>query len=451
MQSIIESNNQHIELFLKKYSSNNLPIEISFRDILPSLNKIDRCTHLIHSYPAKLLVQIPFFFLNNDILSKPNSLVLDPFCGSGTVLLESILSGRNAIGTDSNPLARLISQVKIENYENDILEEAFKEIIANFHKNNNVLLPEVMNMNFWFKQQTQKDLGKLLFEIESIESKKIKDFFLVCFSNCVKKVSLADPRISVPVRLNYEKYEINSPQWVSVKKTYESIININVLDKFTNIVRENINRVKNLKNVRNNNHAEVVSINSRNITTHIDSNEKYPNDSVDLIITSPPYAGAQKYIRSSRLNLGWAKLAKLEELKHLENSTIGRENYPTSQYKTLLNTGISSADKMLQNIFMISPERAHIAGNYIYEMKQALDESIRVLKNNGYIVLVVGNNQVCGLEFNTQEYLTEYLVSKGLSLSFKLIDDIRSFGLMTKRNKTASIITREWILVFKKI
>ena len=89
-------------------------------------------------------------------------------------------------------------------------------------------------------------------------------------------------------------------------------------------------------------------------------------------------------------------------------------------------------------------------GNYLNEMKLALDESIRVLKKNGYMVIVIGNNTVCNRPFDTQDYFTTYLESKGMKLQFKLIDDIKSYGLMTKRNKTASTISCEWVLVFKK-
>ena len=64
--------------------------------------------------------------------------------------------------------------------------------------------------------------------------------------------------------------------------------------------------------------------------------------------------------------------------------------------------------------------------------------------------MVIGNNTVCGKPFNTQQYLTSYMQEKGMSLQFKLIDDIKSYGLMTKRNKTASKISREWVLVLRK-
>lgn len=175
-----------------------------------------------------------------------------------------------------------------------------------------------------------------------------------------------------------------------------------------------------------------------------------PDQSVDLIITSPPYAGAQKYFRASRLNLGWLESVLSDDIKSLERKTIGREQYYTHEYRALVKTGVKEADLLLKEIFKIHPLRAHIAANYLIEMKQALTEAARVLKVGGYMILVAANNHVCKKEFKTQEYLTKLIEESGLEVVFKLIDDIQSYGLMTKRNKTASIITREWVLVFQK-
>ncbi|MBV8454202.1 MAG: site-specific DNA-methyltransferase, partial [Deltaproteobacteria bacterium] len=44
--------------------------------------------------------------------TKPGDSVFDPFCGSGTTLVEALALGRNAVGVDANPLACLISQAK---------------------------------------------------------------------------------------------------------------------------------------------------------------------------------------------------------------------------------------------------------------------------------------------------------------------------------------------------
>lgn len=169
-----------------------------------------------------------------------------------------------------------------------------------------------------------------------------------------------------------------------------------------------------------------------------------------MILTSPPYAGAQKYIRSSWLNLYWLGTKNREDIRLLDKQNIGREDYHKADIHKIV-TNIKAADDILTSLYNEGKnERAFIVGNYLNEMKSAIDESVRVLKKGGFMIIVIGNNTVCGRPFDTQDYFTTYIISKGLTLQFKLIDDIKSYGLMTKRNKTASRISCEWILVFKK-
>ena len=134
----------------------------------------------------------------------------------------------------------------------------------------------------------------------------------------------------------------------------------------------------------------------------------------------------------------------------LDKQNIGRENYKKEEYKILKKTEIKSADYLLQKIFDINPLRAFIAANYLIEMADAFKESARVLKKNKYLVLIASNNVVCNYEFKTKEYLKEIIIKLGFTLECEMIDDIKSYGLMTKRNKTASIISSEYILIFKK-
>jgi DNA modification methylase len=187
-----------------------------------------------------------------------------------------------------------------------------------------------------------------------------------------------------------------------------------------------------------------------NIANQIASQRRLRTASVDFILTSPPYVGAQKYVRATSLNLGWLSLCEASALRTLERATIGREHYTKESYETFVTTGISAADRILKTVRRRNPLRAHIAAMYLMEMKQVFRQMHRVLKRGGYLLLVVGNNQVCGVEFNVQRYLQSISEELGFSLVLKLVDEIRSRGLMTKRNKTASLITREWVLLFRK-
>ncbi len=447
MEAIKEENeiglyDELIQRLINIYNETKLPIEVSFRDLNPELNNSDRSTHLIHTYPAKLLPHIPHIFLNNKIFSKKGDLILDPFCGSGTVLLEALLSGKNAAGIDSNPLARLITRVKTRKYDCFELRKILNQIKLDFNSIDSEEIPNVVNIDHWFFKEIKSSLGKLFWIIKRIEDQKNRDFFLLCLSNCVKKVSLADPRVSVPVRLRYDRYKDDHPLREKTRQRIENLKELNVLDKFYQIASENIARFEKL-DFENHLYAEIIGKDARKIKYVLD-------DSIDLILTSPPYGGAQKYIRASSLNLGWIGKLENNSLASFERDSIGREHFSTYEYQDLIKTGLEIADSKLEKIRKINPLRAHISAKYLIEMRQTLKEMNRVLKPGGYLILVSANNHVCGQEFEPQHFLRKICEELGFSVNLELVDDIKSYGLMTKRNKTASIITREWVVVFRK-
>jgi ubiquinone/menaquinone biosynthesis C-methylase UbiE len=109
-----------------------------------------------------------------------------------------------------------------------------------------------------------------------------------------------------------------------------------------------------------------------------------------------------------------------------------------------------NADELLDKIFKKSMKRAAIAGAYLVEMRDVIYELYRVLRKGGYLVMIAANNKICGSDFKTQEYLRSIAREVGLNEVLLLIDDIKSRGLMTKRNSTASVISCEWVMVFRK-
>lgn len=444
-----------LENSLNQYKIFGQPICVSFRRLVDWLSSPDRVTHLIHPYPAKLLMHIPHFFLANDILSQKGDIVLDPFSGTGTVLLESLLTGKNAIGADSNPLARLISKVKTTPIHRVTLNNAINTLIENIPSKPHINPPDVVNLEKWFYPHVIKQLVCILEAIKITKESDVKDFFLLCFSKCLRSVSLADPRLTVPVKLRIDKYPEEHWFYQKAADHLKRIYRINVTSEFIRILKENANKIDALGNLLTHKvSAKIICSDARNLQFEFfhDGNfkNKLPNESIQFIITSPPYAGAQKYIRSSSLSLGWLEMCTSKELRSYEEATIGREHYHKIEYSEPVITGIEDADNVLSEIYKINPLRGHIAANYLKEMEDALIEAHRVLKRNGYIVIVISNNTICGKDFNSKDYIKCILDKLGFKLLLVFIDDIRSRGLMTKRNTTANIITKEWALLLQK-
>jgi len=423
-----------IEALINRYQRTRRAIPVSFRELVPWLKVGERATHYLHPYPAKLLPHIAHFFLASESMCEAGGLVLDPFGGSGTVALESCLSGRSAAYVDTNPLARLIAETKVCIPPVQEFESALASLTSRFRRSRTLQHPAVVNVDKWFRPEVIRGLARLKAAIEGESSAELRRLFEITFSATVRRVSNADPRLSVPVLAKRELAE-KAPE--------------DVWQRFCDQFSANTKRIRELAALAPvQPHLHIAGPDARCLTP--DSGGALAPDSVDLVITSPPYAGAQKYIRASSLCLGWLGIAQDGELKPLENVTIGREHLPKSHVDTAPLTSVPAANRVIARVRKKNPTRAAICATYINEMEGVLAQLHTVLKPGGRLVLVIGNNEVCGEKFLSSEYLCSILLAIGFRLDIKMVDEIKSRGLMTKRNKTASVITREWVLVFQK-
>lgn len=431
-----------LERLLEDFSSKNCPIPISFRDLLKQHSPKRKGTHDIHSYPARLLLNIPSFFLSTS-LSQPHDTVLDPFCGSGTVLLEAILANRNAFGSDANPLARLISTVKTTPLCDAKLSKALSHINKRLSDNPKEADVEVVNKEYWFYPHVQRDLAKLRYAIDKVKDRSIRDFFKVALSASIKEVSLADPRLSVPVKLKADQYPEGHPLRAKTIQRISRLKRIDVNSAFNQKARTNIERMKEFNSRHTIGHLIGIENDARNLST-------LDNESIDFIITSPPYLGAQKYIRASSLQLNWLGLCGPTQLRGLEEKNIGREHHNSELTKTFKETGIPEADKILWNVFNKNRLRAHIGWQYLMDMRESMKEISRVLKDGKFLILIAGESTISGIPFPTPDFLASMAQEFGLIPRLSLVDTIRSRSLMTKRNQTAGRIDTEAILLFQK-
>ena len=312
-------------------------------------------------------------------------------------------------------------------------------------------IPNVVNLEYWFYPHVAKQLALLRRAVDQLQNDAERDFFLVCFSGCVRRVSLADPRVSVPVRLRNDQYPSDHALHQSTNEHLASLRTQDVFEVFETVVRANIARLDELASLwPSATRASICGVDARELRDPASQRRSMRTGSIDLIITSPPYLGAQKYVRASSLSLGWLGATENETLRQLEDKNIGREHFSLSKVASVPSTGLSAADRRIGQIARVNPLRALIAATYLAEMRAALTEAVRVLRPHGYLVLIAANNYVCGNEFMTQRYLQHLLEELGLKTRLRLVDAIKSRGLMTRRNATASVITREWALLLEK-
>jgi len=134
--------------------------------------------------------------------------------------------------------------------------------------------------------------------------------------------------------------------------------------------------------------------------------------SVDLIVTSPPYANAIDYVRAHKFSLVWLG-HNVGDLAGLRKRFIGAEVRPDSDHNIASETGRATVEEIAR----LDARRALIVRHYFLEMTASLNEMKRVLRTDRSAIVVVGSSTVRGVLVNTALILAEI----GKSLGFKLV------------------------------
>lgn len=449
-----------------RFRKSGQPQLVSFREICSPWDwakRSDVYTHYLHSYPAKLLAYIPIALLSSSLLGN-DDVVLDCFAGTGTVLLESIahkFSPRSAFGAEINPLARLIAKVKTTPLNVKRLKELSRSILERAHGKMEVELPEFENRDFWFRKSAQNGLGKLRTAIDELECTQAeRDFFRVCLSAIVRDMSRADPKIAPPVVMRADNFE------GQVKKEVAEAIHrkqrFDALVLFKRRVAMNIKRMEDLVKeigLQPKAKAEIIWHDATSLRKGkyleggriSDKNSRSLARKIGLVLTSPPYMSAQKYVRTTKLEISWLGLADDDQIRKLDRATIGSERVSYAKDKELRLTGNKRADTLLKRVFKANPYRATMAANYFLDMKMSIAKIYEVLKPGKHAVLVIGNNEINGEVARNDLILSEIAQDEGrFTTRVILRDPIRSRGMMTKRHDTAGLISDEYVIVLQK-
>ena len=445
-------------------------VEVGFRELCagwPWAKRSDAYTHLLHRYPAKMLAYIPAFFLSTQRYAGKGEPILDVFSGTATVLLESIIHPfypRSAYGIEMNPLARLIGKAKTTLVDPDNTLEAAKMVVCEAEDTSDRQIPKYDNLDYWFPYQVQDKLGRLAWAINKDDiDDNILDFLLVCLSSTVRKCSYADPHIPVPVRLKVNESAPNSPRAEFIKKCLDSVEKANPSSIFLDIVYKNVLRMRKLAQVKavadHRVEARIIGDDARQIQyvpmgarakLYKEQAQEIPDECISLVITSPPYGSAQKYTRTTRLEMLWLGLADVKDLEELDKASIGTERVSHKEYNEVMQTGYGEIDTTLEQVYQKSHYRAGLVSSYFREMIKVLNEIKRVLISNGTLILVVGNNTATGIPIPNHKFLTLIAENIGFNKELLLRDPVRSRGMITKRHATAGMITDDWVLVLRK-
>lgn len=329
--------------------------------------------HNFHWYPGRFIPQIPANLI--DILTEPNDYILDPFCGTGTSLVEALRLGRYSIGVDSHPLAVLISSTETAPLTRDQIKEhidrfglKLEERIRHYSRSGvpnklnsesqlvrELSVPEILIEDNWYHPKTLFELACLKYTIDEIsvefidQRSRFKDLCSVAFSAILKHCSsqrnhysyVADNMVPKDSDLKYE------PAIQQFWKRLEQMIL--TLDQLAFELSQVFERYP-----VESDSVNVVQGDARCL-------DFIDNETIDAVITSPPYQGTLDTSTSHRLSAYWFGW----DLPDLKRAEIG------ARWKR---------------------KRGSAFEEYAADMKKAYSEIHRVLRSGGKLAVVLGRS-----------------------------------------------------------
>ncbi|MEW6409189.1 MAG: DNA methyltransferase [Nitrospirota bacterium] len=368
--------------YKEKYNALDL-IDWDFKDF-----QTQYLSHRFHSYPARFIPQIPKTFIS--LFTNENDIVIDPFCGCGTTIVESFLNGRDSIGNDFNPLACLITKVKTRLIpEGDL----------------NLLGKKLMEI----KKYVDSDHRRPEY-LRKLPKRNVSNLFNRDVINelCLIKEGLDELK---------DKHNIHELGLVALSATIWSIIESeNGIDIFANFYRKITNMMDTIREVRNivKKEPKVTVIHGDARFLEIDSNVSR------LIVTSPPYVNALDYYRVHMYNMLWLGMDYEGFRKH---EIGGHSHYIANRFRLL--------------------------SEYLADMFRSMIEMNRVLEKGGICVIAIGNSS---LEYELIESyrhflaFAPYLNFRAVKTIFRNIDTTRKYT-----SRDIGKIDDEYVIVLEKM
>ncbi|ROR95924.1 hypothetical protein EDD28_0492 [Salana multivorans] len=344
----------------------------------------------IHPFPARMAPEVALAVVGGS--ARPMR-VLDPMCGSGTVLSLGVHHGHQVTGYDLDPLAVLMARVATQPVDTDALGGLANECLttARRARSTDVRWSDDETREFaryWFGDSQRTQLVRLSRAVNDLDASPERDALQVGLSRLVvtksPRASLAaDTAHSRPHRVldesEYDVYEGFRASVAAMTSTLDA--------------RELVGR------------ASIRRGDARDRTL-------FASTSFDLVVTSPPYLNAIDYLRGHRMALIWLGHT-LSELRSIRGTSIGaeaaRQGDPTEEHADLVSRVFKDAPKHDERV-------QRLVLRYAHDMLELAGNIGHCLVVGGQVVVVVADSVLKGKRIPTGEIVRTALADKGLKV-----------------------------------
>ena len=344
----------------------------------------------LHKYPATMLPQIGLELLKD--FGAEKSMLLDPYCGSGSSFMSGIEYGINEfVGFDMNPLAVMIAKAKLtfidsqiileekRNILNHILMQKFKNQGIPNHKLDKNPLDNITNLDFWIEKDAQTDLRIVYSCIKNLNNRAVQNLFLLAFSETLREASYTRNNEFKLFRMkNHEDYKPN------------------VVDIFS----------KNLESLVGD-YLTFYQPKIRNISFEItNSGFRASNYRFDTVLTSPPYGDSKTTVAYGQFSTFINEWLGYGEARKLDSKLMGG-----SKANELYNNGLMT-DYILE-IAKVNKKRALEVSSFYFDLEASIKNMLDSINRKGKVFFIVGNRRVKNILLPTDRFIAEVFCKNG--------------------------------------
>ena len=349
-----------------------------------------------------------------DEINKKDLVCLEPFSGSGTTSLELQHNNIPCYSFEINPLMYIVAKVKLENdYDLNKVElwhdfvQTKRAVINTDLKTVFSTLYEGNNKKKWnYDKVVGLAVQKLKIAIDLIKEEKYKNLFFVVLSSILLDVSNL----------------YRNGKCLSYKKNSEEITlsEADVFKKFDDKINKEIKKdIQSIKKTAQNNQNILFNEDSR-----VGIERKVENNSIDLVITSPPYLNSRDYTDTYMLELKTLGLTNTyEEVRNLREKTLrSHVQIKWQDNESINNKTLESTLKLLKdgsgNQEMWNSSILDMVRLYFVDMQKIFHVLYKKVKLGGRIYFNVSNSAYFNVMINTLKICAEIAESEG----FKVIE-----------------------------
>jgi hypothetical protein len=409
--------------------------------------------HGLFQYPAMMVPQVTRAIIDKIIEVQPDvKIIRDPFVGSGTVMTESMLRGLSFCGTDINPLAVLLCQVKSGPFFIPELIEKSKALKVRIKKDKKTNIEvNFFNRNKWFTKGVQIWLSKIRRAIRAEDDLWARRFFWVVLAETIRLTSNS--------RTSTFKLHIRTKEDITERRT-----NINLLEIFYKVLDHNLAEYNNLFLKLQENNLLVNGQYKYNILiSFADVKSHDYSTKSDVIITSPPYGDnvtTVPYGQHSYLPLQWIDFSDIDlclEKEKLLKSTHKIDHLSLGGHRKMTEKDMDSLFQQSKNLKHFAEtlrdkpkDRIVKVAAFFRDLDMCIDPILNGLNTGGIMVWVLGNRKVGKQRVPLDKILADLFEKRGVAVFCQLTRKIPS-KRMALKNSITDTMSDEIILLMRKV